>query len=210
FSLNTKGGRCESCKGQGKIKINMDFISDIFNKCEVCNGKRYKSEILEIKYNQKSIADVLEMTFNEAFMFFKDSRKISDKINVFNQTGLSYLKLGQTLNTLSGGELQRLKLASEMIKNEKGKKILLLDEPTSGLHFEDVKNLIILLDKLQKQNNTIIITEHNLTIMLNADYIIDLGIGGGENGGNIIAKGNPKAIASENKSLTANCLKRFF
>ncbi|MEN8121462.1 MAG: excinuclease ABC subunit UvrA [Bacteroidota bacterium] len=204
FSLNTKGGRCEHCKGQGTIKISMDFLADVDTVCEKCTGKRYVKEALVFKYKEKSIADVLEMSIEELADLFRDNDKISKKLDTLNETGLAYLKIGQTLNTLSGGELQRLKLAKELMKATSGKSLFLLDEPTTGLHFEDVKNLILLFDKLVQNGNTIVISEHHPTIMLNADYIIDLGPEGGEKGGYVIAAGSPHVLAANKNSITGN------
>ena len=192
FSLNTKGGRCEHCKGQGIIKISMDFLADVDTVCEKCSGRRYGKEALAFEYKGKNIANVLDMSIEELSVLFQDNDKVIKKLGILNETGLVYLKIGQTLNTLSGGELQRLKLAKELMKATTGKTLFLLDEPTTGLHFEDVKQLIILFDKLVQNGNTIIISEHHPTIMLNADYILDLGPEGGEKGGYILATGIAK------------------
>ena len=186
FSLNTKGGRCEQCKGQGIIKISMDFLADVETICEACSGKRFKREALQYNYKGVNIADILEMSITDLSVLYQDNEKIRSKLSVLNETGLAYLKLGQSLNTLSGGELQRLKLATGLMKTVKGKMLFLLDEPTTGLHFEDVKNLILLFDKLVEQGNTLVITEHHPTIMLNADFIINLGPEGGEKGGFVL------------------------
>ncbi len=204
FSLNTKGGRCEYCKGQGIIKVSMDFLADVDTVCEKCLGKRYGKEVLVYNYKGKSIAAILEMSVAELVDLFIDNDKIMKKLDVLNEIGLSYLKIGQMLNTLSGGELQRLKLAVELMKVTSGKMLFLLDEPTTGLHFEDVKNLILLFDKLVSNGHTLIISEHHSTIMLNADYIVDLGLEGGEKGGSIVGKGTAKELAANKKSTTGN------
>jgi len=187
FSLNTKGGRCEQCKGQGTIKISMDFLADVETICEACSGKRFKNEALQYNYHGKNVADILEMSISNLLVLYHENEKIWNKLSVLNETGLAYLKLGQSLNTLSGGELQRLKLAAELMKHTKGKMLFLLDEPTTGLHFDDVKKLILLFDKLVYEGNILIITEHHPTIMLNADCIINLGPEGGEKGGFVLA-----------------------
>ncbi|MDF1551140.1 MAG: ATP-binding cassette domain-containing protein, partial [Bacteroidales bacterium] len=206
FSYNSKGGRCEPCKGQGFIKTSLDFLPDVYSICPDCDGKRYEEAALKYKIGENSIADVLEMSVNEAFEFFYKHHRIKNVLKVLQDTNLGYLKLGQRLNTLSGGELQRLKLAVEFLKPGAGKRLFLLDEPTTGLHYEDVKHLVLLFEELVQNGNTLIIAEHNPTIIVNADYIIDLGPGGGKHGGNIVAQGNAKAIANENKSITGNYL----
>lgn len=206
FSYNSKGGRCEACKGQGFTKTSLDFLPDVYSICPDCDGRRYEEAALKYKIGENSIADVLEMSVNEAFEFFYNHHRIKNVLKILQDTNLGYLKLGQRLNTLSGGELQRLKLAVEFLKPGAGKRLFLLDEPTTGLHFEDVKHLVLLFEKLVQNGDTLIIAEHNPTIIVNADYIIDLGPGGGRHGGNIVAQGNAKAIANENKSITGNYL----
>ncbi|RLD68044.1 MAG: excinuclease ABC subunit A [Bacteroidetes bacterium] len=207
FSLNTKGGRCEFCKGQGVIKIPMDFLADVDTICEKCLGKRYGKVALAYNYKEKSIADVLEMSTGELLVLFFNNDKITKKLSILNETGLAYLKIGQTLNTLSGGELQRLKLAVELMKATTEKTLFLLDEPTTGLHFEDVKQLINLFDKLVQNGNTIIISEHNPSIMLNADYIVDLGPEGGEKGGYVVVRGTANELTADENSITGKYLK---
>jgi len=202
FSLNTKGGRCEHCKGQGIIKVSMDFLADVDTVCEKCSGKRFKNDALAYKVKGKTITDILEMSIAELHVFYHENEKILGKLYVLNETGLAYLKISQTLNTLSGGELQRLKLATELMKATTGKTLFLLDEPTTGLHFEDVKHLILLFDKLVQNGNTIIISEHDPTIMLNADYIIDLGPEGGERGGYVVGQGTAKELAVNKDSIS--------
>jgi len=206
FSYNSKGGRCETCKGLGSTKTTLDFLPDVFSVCTDCNGKRYTDEVLKYTLNGKSIADVLEMSVKGAFDFFVNFPKIKSKLDVLKETNLTYLKIGQRLNTLSGGELQRLKLAVEFMRSTKSKSLYLLDEPTTGLHFEDIKHLILLFDKLVQDGHTLIITEHNPTVILNADYIVDLGPGGGDNGGSIVASGNVQNIVSNKESLTGRYL----
>ena len=189
FSLHTGGGRCEHCKGMGYTIMSMDFLADIETVCEQCGGKRYKKEALQHTINGKNIADILEMSINELtnYQIFGQFNKLDTKIQILQKTGLGYLKLGQSLKTLSGGELQRIKLAAELINAKTGKKLYLFDEPTNGLHFEDVKNLIILFDELLHAGNTIILSEHHPYILKNADYLIELGHEGGKKGGELIS-----------------------
>jgi excinuclease ABC subunit A len=210
FSYNTKGGRCETCKGQGFTKTALDFLPDVFSVCTDCNGKRYTIEALKYTLNGKSIAEVLELSVQEAAGFFTHYPKIKNRLEVLKKTNLAYLKISQRLNTLSGGELQRLKLAVEFMKPSKGKSLYLLDEPTTGLHFEDIKQLILLFDKLTQSGHTLVITEHNPTLISNADYIVDLGVGGGDKGGEIVVSGNVKAIKENNISKTGRYLKLVF
>ena len=186
----------------------MNFLPNVYVKCETCHGKRYNRETLEILYNKKSISDVLNMTVEEAFKFFEDHPRINRKIKSINDVGLGYIKLGQQATTLSGGEAQRVKLASELSKVSTGKTIYILDEPTTGLHFEDVRILLKVLNKLVDKGNTVIVVEHNLDVIKVADYIIDLGPGGGEHGGKIIASGTPEKIMKNKKSLTGKFLKK--
>jgi len=208
FSFNVSGGRCEECEGDGLKKIEMNFLPDVYVMCEVCSGRRYNSETLEILYKTKSISDVLEMTVEEAVEFFKDFPTLKRKIKALYDVGLGYIKLGQQATTLSGGEAQRVKLATELSKVGTGKTLYVLDEPTTGLHFEDVRILLKVLNQLVDKGNTVIVVEHNLDVIKVADYIIDLGPGGGDYGGNIIASGTPEEVAGNKKSLTGKFLKK--
>jgi len=208
FSFNVKGGRCEACNGDGIRKIEMHFLPDVYVTCEVCKGKRYNRETLEIKYRGKSIADVLDMSVVEAFEFFEKIPRIRKKLKTLKDVGLGYIKLGQQATTLSGGEAQRIKLATELSKVGTGKTLYILDEPTTGLHFEDIKILLDVLNLLVDQGNTIIVIEHNLDVIKTADYIIDLGPEGGDNGGAIIAAGTPEDIADNPDSFTGHFLKK--
>ncbi|MDY0266804.1 MAG: excinuclease ABC subunit UvrA [Methanimicrococcus sp.] len=207
FSFNVKGGRCEACQGDGLIKIEMNFLPDVYVECEECKGTRYNKETLEVKYNGKSIADVLNMTVAEALEHFKNVPYIYDKLDTLSRVGLDYIKLGQSSTTLSGGEAQRIKLTRELSKKATGKTVYLLDEPTTGLHFHDVKKLISVLNDLTDMGNTVIVIEHNLDVIKCADYIIDLGPEGGGEGGQIIAKGTPEEVIKNKKSYTAQYLK---
>ena len=208
FSFNVKGGRCEACSGDGIIKIEMNFLPDIYVPCEVCEGKRYNRETLDVKYKGKSIFDVLDMTVEEALDFFKNVPSIHRKIQTLYDVGLSYVKLGQPSTTLSGGEAQRIKLATELSKRSTGKTIYILDEPTTGLHFADVHKLTQILERLTEGGNTVIVIEHNLDVIKTADYIIDIGPEGGERGGTVIAKGTPEEIAKSKKSYTGKYIKK--
>jgi len=207
FSFNVKGGRCETCKGAGIKTIEMNFLPDVYVPCESCNGKRYNRETLEIRYKGKSINDVLNLTMNQACEFFKNIPAIVQKINTMREVGLGYITLGQQSTTLSGGEAQRVKLASELSKRDTGKTLYILDEPTTGLHFEDVKVLLEVLNKLVNKGNTVLIIEHNMDVIKVADHIIDLGKEGGERGGNIIAEGTPEEIIKQNNGFTAEFLR---
>ncbi len=207
FSFNVKGGRCEACKGDGITKIEMNFLPDVYVPCEVCNGKRYNRETLEVKYKGKSIFDVLDMTVEEACEFFEPIPSIYRKIETLRDVGLSYIKLGQPSTTLSGGEAQRVKLATELSKRSTGKTIYILDEPTTGLHFADVHKLIEILHRLTDGGNTVVVIEHNLDVIKTADYIIDMGPEGGSGGGTVIAKGTPEAVAKVKESYTGQYLK---
>ncbi len=207
FSFNVKGGRCEACEGEGQIKIEMQFMSDIFVTCEVCSGKRYNSSTLDIHYKGKNIADVLNMTVSEALEFFHAITPVARKLTTLNEVGLSYIKLGQPAPTLSGGEAQRVKLATELSKQGTGHTMYLLDEPTTGLHFADLDKLLTVLYKLVSKNNTVVVIEHNLDIIKNSQYIIDLGPEGGDKGGYIVATGTPSEIAKNSKSYTGSFLK---
>lgn len=208
FSFNVKGGRCEACGGDGIIKIEMHFLPDVYVPCEVCGGKRYNRETLEVKYKGKSIFDVLDMTVEEAVPFFENLPSIRRKIETLNDVGLSYVKLGQPSTTLSGGEAQRIKLATELSKRSTGKTIYILDEPTTGLHFADVHKLVDILHKLAEGGNTVVVIEHNLDVIKTADYIIDMGPEGGEGGGTVIAQGTPEEIAGNKKSYTGVYVKK--
>ena len=208
FSFNVKGGRCETCEGDGQIKIEMQFLGDIYVTCDTCKGKRFNEPTLEVEYHGKNIADVLDMTMDEAFDFFRNIPGIAKKMETINKVGLGYIKLGQPAPTLSGGEAQRVKLATELAKTGSGHTIYILDEPTTGLHFEDLNKLVQTLSDLVAQNNSVIVIEHNLDVIKNADYIIDMGPEGGEGGGEIIAKGTPQQIAENTLTPTALELKK--
>jgi len=208
FSFNVRGGRCEACRGDGIRKIGMHFLPDVYVTCEECKGKRFNRETLEIKYRGKTIADVLNMSVNEAFEFFKRIPRIRKKFQTLKDVGLGYIKLGQQATTLSGGEAQRIKLAAELSKMGTGKTLYILDEPTTGLHFEDIKMLLNVLNRLVDQGNTVIVIEHNLDVIKTADYIIDLGPEGGEDGGYIVAAGTPEEISKNPKSYTGAFLKK--
>ncbi len=208
FSFNVKGGRCEACSGDGIIKIEMHFLPDVYVPCEVCGGKRYNRETLDVKYKGKSIFDVLDMTVEEAVPFFENLPSIKRKIETLNDVGLSYIKLGQPSTTLSGGEAQRIKLATELSRRSTGKTIYILDEPTTGLHFADVHKLTEILHKLKEGGNTVVVIEHNLDVIKTADYIIDIGPEGGDKGGTIVAKGTPEEIANNPNSYTGIYVKK--
>ena len=208
FSFNVKGGRCEACQGDGIVKIEMHFLSDVYVPCEVCSGKRYNRETLAVKYRGKSIYDVLEMTVDEACDFFANHQKISAKLNTLKNVGLGYVKLGQSATTLSGGEAQRVKLATELSKRSTGRTMYILDEPTTGLHIADVHRLINVLQKFADDGNTVVVIEHNLDLIKTADYIIDLGLEGGDGGGTVIATGTPEEIAQSDISYTGKYLKK--
>jgi len=209
FSFNVAGGRCEACSGDGVLKIEMHFLPDIYVPCEVCKGKRYNRETLEVKYKGKTISDVLDMTVEEALKFFENIPKIKSKIQTLYDVGLGYIKLGQPSTTLSGGEAQRVKLATELSKKATGKTLYILDEPTTGLHIADVHKLIDILQRLVDTGNSIIVIEHNLDLIKTADYIIDLGPEGGEKGGQIIAVGTPEQITRNDQSYTGKFLKKY-
>ncbi|MDP6926387.1 MAG: excinuclease ABC subunit A, partial [Rhodospirillales bacterium] len=206
FSFNVKGGRCEACQGDGLIKIEMHFLPDVYVQCDVCKGKRYNRETLEISFRGKSIADVLDMTVEEGLEFFKAVPVIRDKMQTLFRVGLGYIHLGQQATTLSGGEAQRVKLAKELSRRATGKTLYILDEPTTGLHFEDVKKLIEVLQALVNQGNTVIVIEHNLEVIKTADWIIDLGPDGGDKGGQIVASGTPEDVAGVKESYTGQYL----
>jgi len=207
FSFNVKGGRCEACQGDGIIKIEMHFLPDVYVTCEVCKGKRYNRETLEIKYKGKSISDVLDMTVSQALEFFGNIPSIRRKLQTLYDVGLGYIRLGQQATTLSGGEAQRVKLATELSKVSTGRTLYILDEPTTGLHFEDIKMLLNVLNRLVDLGNTVIVIEHNLDVIKTADYIIDLGPEGGDDGGRVVATGTPEEVAQVEGSYTGMFLR---
>jgi len=209
FSFNVKGGRCESCEGDGVKKIEMHFLADVYVECDICKGKRYNRETLEVKYKDKSIADILNMTVEEGYNFFIKIPIIRQKLQTLMDVGLHYIKIGQSATTLSGGEAQRVKLSKELSKRSTGKTLYILDEPTTGLHFEDVNKLLKILHTLVDEGNTVIVIEHNLDVIKTADHIIDLGPLGGEKGGKIMFEGTPEDIVKERKSFTGKYLKGY-
>lgn len=208
FSFNVKGGRCEACSGDGILKIEMHFLPDVYVPCEVCGGKRYNRETLEVKYKGKTIYDILNMTVEEALEFFAHVPSIRRKIETLNDVGLSYIRLGQPSTELSGGEAQRIKLATELSKRSTGKTVYILDEPTTGLHFADVHKLTEILRRLTDDGNTVIVIEHNLDVIKTADYIIDIGPEGGERGGTVVAHGTPEDVAENENSYTGKYIKK--
>ena len=208
FSFNVKGGRCEACSGNGYKTIEMNILPDVMVPCEVCHGKRYNRETLEVRYKGKSIADILDMTINQAVEFFEAVPNILQKIKTIQDVGLGYIKLGQPSTTLSGGESQRVKLATELAKRDTGHTLYILDEPTTGLHFEDISVLMKVLRRLVNRGNTVIIIEHNLDVIKLADHIIDLGPDGGRNGGQILATGTPQEVAKSKLGYTPSFLKK--
>ena len=207
YSFNVKGGRCESCTGDGIIKIEMHFLPDVHVTCEVCKGKRYNRETLEIQYKGKNIAEVLDMTVNQALPFLENIPPIKAKLQTLIDVGLGYIRLGQSATTLSGGEAQRIKLSRELSKRGTGRTLYILDEPTTGLHFADIHKLLEVLNKLNDRGNTVIVIEHNMEVIKTADYIIDLGPEGGDKGGTIVALGTPEEVAHNKKSHTGRFLK---
>ena len=207
FSFNVKGGRCEACEGQGLKKIEMYFLPDVYVECEACHGTRYNQDALEIEYKGKNIAQVLSMTVEEARQFFQNIPGLFQKLRVLDEVGLSYIQLGQPAPSLSGGEAQRIKLATELSRAATGKTLYILDEPTTGLHFDDVKKLLMVLRGLVDKGNTVLVIEHNLDLIKNADWIIDLGPEGGEGGGEIVAEGSPSEVAKNKKSYTGKYLR---
>jgi excinuclease ABC subunit A len=208
FSFNVKGGRCEACQGEGQVKIEMQFMPDVYITCEVCQGSRYNSQTLEVKYNHKNIAEVLQLTVAEALNFFPHHAQVFPKLTTLHQVGLGYIALGQPAPTLSGGEAQRVKLAKELSIKSQGRTLYLLDEPTTGLHFQDLNNLLSVLKQLVNQGNTVIVIEHNLDVIKNADWVIDLGPEGGDLGGQVVATGTPKHLSQIKKSYTGRYLKK--
>ena len=208
FSFNVKGGRCEACGGDGIIKIEMQFLSDVYVPCEVCHGKRYNRETLEVKYKGKNIYEVLNMTVEEALDFFQNVPSIRRKLETLNDVGLSYIRLGQPSTQLSGGEAQRIKLATELSRRSTGRTIYILDEPTTGLHFADVHKLTDILHRLAAGGNSVVVIEHNLDVIKTADYIIDLGPDGGDRGGTLVACGTPEEVAQCEQSYTGQYLKK--
>lgn len=208
FSFNVAGGRCETCKGGGLRVIEMNFLPDVFVECETCNGKRFNRETLEVRYKGKSISDVLEMTIDESVDFFEHIPKIYRKLKTLQDVGLGYISLGQQSTTLSGGEAQRIKLAAELSKKDTGNTFYILDEPTTGLHFEDIRILMGVLNRLADKGNTILIIEHNLDVIKLVDYIIDLGPEGGKGGGKVLATGTPEEICRNSEGYTAQYLKK--
>ncbi|MCT6807294.1 MAG: excinuclease ABC subunit UvrA, partial [Bombilactobacillus sp.] len=207
FSFNVKGGRCEACKGDGIIKIEMNFLPDVYVPCEVCHGTRYNSETLQVTYKGKNISEVLQMTVAEALKFFEHLPKIKRKLQTIADVGLGYVQLGQAATTLSGGEAQRMKLASELYKKSDGHNFYILDEPTTGLHVDDIKRLLMVLQRLVDQGNTVVVIEHNLDVIKSADWVIDLGPEGGDLGGQIVATGTPEDIVQVAESYTGQYLK---
>jgi excinuclease ABC subunit A len=206
FSFNVKGGRCEACQGQGYIQIEMQFLPNVTVACELCKGKRYNREALEIRFKGKSIAEVLDMSVEEALAFFEHFPRVKTKLQTLSDVGLSYIRLGQPATTLSGGEAQRVKLASELSRRSTGRTLYILDEPTTGLSFHDVAALLAVLQRLVEAGNTVIIIEHHLDVIKNADFIIDLGPGAGDKGGYIVATGTPEEIAQNDNCLTGRYL----
>src|SRR5438477_7274436 len=210
FSFNVSGGRCEACQGEGQRRIEMNFLPDVYVLCEVCGGKRYNHETLAVKYKGESIADLLEMPASDALPLLENIPQVRQKLQTLVDVGLGYIHMGQSAVTLSGGEAQRIKLARELSKRQTGRTLYLLDEPTTGLHFDDVKKLLDVLHRLTDLGNTIIIIEHNLDVIRNADWLIDLGPEGGEDGGRLIAQGTPEQVARVKKSYTGQALAHYF
>ena len=208
FSFNVRGGRCEACQGDGVIKVEMHFLPDVYVPCDVCKGKRYNRETLEVRYKGKTIDEVLEMTVEDAREFFNPVPVIARKLQTLMDVGLSYIRLGQAATTLSGGEAQRVKLARELSKRDTGKTLYILDEPTTGLHFQDIKVLLEMINKLVNKGNTVIIIEHNMDVIKTADHIIEIGPNGGKLGGQIIFNGTPEELIKIGKSPTAKYLKK--
>jgi excinuclease ABC subunit A len=208
FSFNVKGGRCEACQGQGTVKIEMQFLPDIYVPCEVCKGRRYDRETLHIRYRGRNIAEVLDLTVEEAVEFFHNIPKIRQKLETLDSVGLGYIRLGQPATTLSGGEAQRVKLSKELSRRSTGRTLYILDEPTTGLHFADIEKLLGVLDQLVDAGNTVLVIEHNLDVIKTADWVIDLGPEGGDLGGEVVAEGTPEEIAEHPQSYTGQFLRR--
>ena len=208
FSFNVKGGRCESCQGDGLVKIEMHFLPDVYVTCDACRGKRYNRETLEVRFRGLSISDVLELTVEDARETFANQPRIAEKLRVLNEVGLGYVHLGQSATTLSGGEAQRVKLATELAKRDTGRTLYILDEPTTGLHFEDVRMLLDVLHRLVDRGNTVLVIEHNLDVIKTADWVVDLGPDGGHKGGRIVAAGTPEDVAKVKESHTGEYLKK--
>jgi excinuclease ABC subunit A len=207
FSFNVKGGRCEACQGDGLKCIEMNFLPDVYVTCEVCRAQRYNRETLDVRYQGKNIAELLDATVEEALALLENHPQIKQKLQTLHEVGLGYIKLGQSATTLSGGEAQRIKLAKELSKRATGRTVYILDEPTTGLHFEDVRKLLDVLQRLVELGNTVIIIEHNLDVIKSADWVIDLGPEGGEAGGRIVAEGTPETVAQNKKSYTGQALR---
>jgi excinuclease ABC subunit A len=209
FSFNVKGGRCEACQGDGVLKIEMHFLPDVYVQCDVCHGRRYNRETLEVLFRGKSIADVLDMTVDEGAEFFRAVPVIRDKLITLQRVGLGYIKVGQPATTLSGGEAQRVKLAKELSRRATGRTLYILDEPTTGLHFEDVRKLLEVLHTLVETGNTVLVIEHNLEVIKTADWVVDLGPEGGDGGGHIVATGTPEEVAAVEESHTGRYLRPY-
>jgi len=209
FSFNVKGGRCEACQGEGVIKVEMHFLPPVYVTCDVCKGRRYNRETLDVLYKGKNISEVLDMTVDEAYEFFSNIPSLKRKLQILRDVGLGYIKLGQPAPTLSGGEAQRIKLARELSKRETGRTLYLLDEPTTGLHMDDIKKLIKVLQRLVDRGNTVVVIEHNLDVVKCADWIIDLGPEGGEGGGEVVATGTPEEVAENPRSYTGMFLRKY-
>jgi excinuclease ABC subunit A len=208
FSFNVPGGRCEHCEGNGQIAIEMHFLPTVFVPCDVCKGRRFGRETLEVKYRNKSIHDVLSMTVEEANAFFSDIPPIHDRTKVMEEVGLGYITLGQSATTLSGGEAQRIKLASELARRDTGSTFYLFDEPTTGLHFDDIRKFLEVLHRLVNRGNSVVVIEHNLDVIKNADWVIDMGPEGGDGGGKIVAQGTPEDVAKVKESATGQYLRK--
>jgi excinuclease ABC subunit A len=206
FSFNVKGGRCESCEGDGLVKIEMHFLPDVYVSCDTCKGRRYNRETLEIRFRGLSIADVLDLTVEDALAFFEHQPRIRHRLATLNEVGLGYIHLGQSATTLSGGEAQRVKLATELSRRDTGRTLYILDEPTTGLHFEDVRLLLFVLHRLVDRGNSVLVIEHNLDVIKTADWIIDLGPEGGDRGGTVVASGTPETVAASSGSHTGTYL----
>jgi excinuclease ABC subunit A len=207
FSFNVKGGRCDACEGDGLVKIEMHFLPDVYVPCDVCKGRRYNRETLEIRFRGLSIADVLELTVEDGLAFFENQPRIAQRLVTLNDVGLGYIHLGQSATTLSGGEAQRVKLATELSKRDTGRTLYILDEPTTGLHFEDVRMLLHVLHRLVDRGNSVIVIEHNLDVIKTADWVVDLGPEGGVRGGTVVAEGTPEQVAATRASYTGQFLR---